>query len=106
HHRSDVVAADEAGGVQAVGAGFAVGDQPGDRVVQVVHAVEQVLGPGGEHHRVALVRRVGGRRNPLGGPLERVDRAGGGVVVLDRAAGGAGIAQQPHRLGDAGQVVG
>ena len=55
---------------------------------------------------IALVGRRGGGRDPLGGRCDRVDPAGCGVVVLDRAAGGAGRGQQPHRLGDAGRVGG
>ena len=104
--RRDVGGGGQAGGVDAVGPGRPVGDEPGDGVVQVVAAVEVVLGPCGEHHRIALVGRRGGGRDPLGGRCDRVDPPGRGVVVLDRAAGGAGAGQQAHGLGDSGRIGG
>ena len=50
--RLDLVDVREAWRVDAVGAGVAIGDQPGDRVVEVVHAADVVLGAAREHHRL------------------------------------------------------
>ena len=81
------------GAYTAVGAGVAVGDQAGDRVVEVVDAADVVLAPAGEHHRVGEpVRRLGGLGDPLRGEPDVVDPVGRRVVVLDREAGRAASA--------------
>ena len=96
-----------AGRVEAVGACVAVGDEAGDRVVEVVDAVEVVLRAPGEHDRlVEGVRGLGGLGDALGGEPDVVDPPRDRVPVLDRAAGGARVAEQAHRLGDAARVVG
>ncbi len=65
-----------------------------------------VLGAGGQHHR--LGERVGGLRrdrHPLGGDADLVDPAGRGVVVLDRAAGRAGVGEKADRLRDTARFI-
>ena len=66
HDAADVLDPRQAGRVEHVGAGLAVGAQAGDRVVEVVAAVEVVLGARGEDEvDAAGVRRLGGRGDPL-----------------------------------------
>ena len=61
--------------VDAVGAGVAVGDQPRDRVVEIVDAADVVLGPAGQHHRlVEPVSRLGRCGHALGRETDIVDR--------------------------------
>ena len=93
----------QAGRVQHVGTGVAVGDEAGDRVVEVGDAVEEVLRPCREHE-------VGGRRScrrhSFGRSLDRTDRVGAWVVVLDREAGRVGGVEQRDGLDHAVHVVG
>src|SRR5437763_3828430 len=102
-HARDRVQLHEAGRVDDVGARVAVGDQAGDRVVEVASVTQVVLRAGGEHERPA--GGLGGGRDTLGGDADVLDPAGDRVVVLDRAAGGAGLLEEPNRLGDAARLV-
>src|SRR5581483_10858529 len=103
-HAADLVEVGEAGSVEALRARVAVGDEPLDRRVQVVDAADVVLAPPGQQD-ARLAGGLRGLRDPRGGDLDRVHAAGGRVVVLDRAPGGSGAGEQPHRLGDAAGVV-
>jgi hypothetical protein len=115
HHRTDVLEAGEAGGVEHVGARGLERLEPRDRVGEVVPAVQVVLGAGGEHER--RPGRAGGLRGRLdagGGDVERVDgRVGPARRVLDRAAGEArrggeadGLRDRLGRVGEAVLEVG
>ena len=96
----------QAGCVDAVGACVAVGDEPCDRVVEVVHSADVVLGPPREHHRVGeCVRGLGRLGDALGGEPDVVDPIRLRVVVLDREAGGACVCEHRHGLRDPARVV-
>ena len=58
-HAPDLLEVGEPGCVQAVGARIAVGDEPRDRVVEIVDAADVVLGAAGQHDP-ELVRGAGG----------------------------------------------
>ena len=86
--------------VHHVRAGVPVGDQPGDRVVEIVDAADVVLAAAGEHHRVGqAMRGLCGHGDLLGGDPDVVDAVGCRVVVLDREARRPGVGEQRHGLG-------
>ena len=88
----------EAGGIERVSARGLVGLEAGDRVVQIGIAADVVLGAADEHEREP--EPAGGLRgggDPLGGMAGVVEPAGR-VVVLDRAAHGAGLGDPDDRL--------
>jgi len=71
--------------------------QADDRVVEVGVAADEVFGSGGdEEGEVESASCFAGRGDALGGVLAAVDRAVG-VVVLDRAADGAGLGGADNR---------
>ena len=73
--------------VDAVGAGVPVGDEPGDRVVEVVDAVEVVLRAARQYERrVERPGRLGGLGDALDGESDILDPPRDRVPVLDRAA--------------------
>ena len=70
--RGDLLRRREPRRVDAVGAGVAVGDEPRDRVVEVVDAVEVVLRAARQHERrVERACRLRGLRDALGGERRR-----------------------------------
>ena len=105
HDPGDVLQAGQPGRVDDVRAGGGVGLEAGDGVVEVGMAVEVVLGPS-RQHEAARPGRGDGRRHPLGGHVDREDGLGRRVVVLQRAAGRAGLADQLDGAGDPAGVVG
>jgi hypothetical protein len=68
-------------------------------------AVEVVLGPRREH-QATRPGRVDGRRHPVRGHVDREEGLRSGVVVLQRAAGRAGLADQLDGAGDPAGVAG
>ena len=100
--RRDLLEVGEARRVDDVGAGIAVGDQPGDRVVEIVDAADVVLRASGQHQRLVLfARRLRRFRDALGRGCDVVHAARVRVVVLDREARGSGLGEQFDRPGDA-----
>ena len=72
--RCDLVESLSHGRVHGVRPRVAVGDETRDRVVEVVHAVEVVLGTAREHHRLGeAMGGLRGDRDPLRGDLDVVD---------------------------------
>ena len=105
HNPGDLIGVDQSRGVHDFGPRIPIRTEPGDGVVEVAEAVEGVLGPGGQD-QAALPRPFGGGGHPFGRHLDRIDRLGDRVVVLDRTPGGAGVAQEPNGFGNTGQVIG
>ena len=91
--------------VHHVGAGGAVGDSRSIVSSRSVAAVEMVLRPSGQHEP-GLAGGGDSSGDALGRRPDVVDLAGGGVVVLDRAPGGAGGGEQVNGLDHAGDGVG
>ena len=74
HDGADVLDREQPRCVEHVGPGLLVRLQPGDRVVEVADAVDQVLGPRREH-QAARSGRLGGGGHALGGQTDVVDRS-------------------------------
>ena len=101
----DLIEIDEAGGVDHVGAGSDVGLQPGDRVIEIVDPVQEVLATR-RQDQPGCSRAGRCRADALHSDVERIDRLGQRVPVLDRAPRRAGGSQQLDALVDSDQVVG
>ena len=79
-------------------------DQPFDGVIEVVDAVEVVLGASCKEEPV-LSRGIARGRHSLGGDIDRIDRIRGRVEVLDRTAGRAGGSDEVDGLGDTIRII-
>ena len=105
--RRDLLRRREPRRVDAVGAGVAVGDEPRDRVVEVVDAVEVVLRAARQHERrVERAGRLRGLGDALGASATSSIRPATGFQSSIEQPAAPASPRQPDGLGDAARVVG